>query len=60
MYKVRARLQADGRERIAELVGRKISPVLASGVTLAWVSVEEAPGCIARWYPADPGLESEQ
>ena len=47
-------------ERIAELVGLKILPVLASGVTLAWVSVEEAPGCIARWYPADPGLESEQ
>ena len=47
-------------ERVAELVGLKISPVLAPGVTLAWVSVEEAPGCIARWYPVNPELESSQ
>jgi len=38
-------------ERIAEYVGGVISQNLPSAVQLQWVSVEEAPGCIARWYP---------
>ena len=38
-------------ERLAEFVGVTISSAVPEGATLAWVSVEEAPGCIARWYP---------
>ncbi len=38
-------------ERIAEFIGGVVSHSLAPEVQLQWVSVEEAPGCIARWYP---------
>lgn len=40
-------------ERVAEFVGQQIIRSLPSGVAVRWVSVEEAPGCIARWFPTD-------
>lgn len=45
-------------ERVAELVGTGLMGTLADGCSLAWVSVEEAPGCIARWYPPADGQET--
>jgi 6-pyruvoyl-tetrahydropterin synthase len=44
-------------ERIAEFVGLQMGPSLPDGVVLRWVSVEEAPGCIARWYPPHTAVE---
>ncbi len=38
-------------ERVAEHVGRSVVGAVPKGCHLAWISVEEAPGCIARWYP---------
>ncbi|MCH2161452.1 MAG: 6-carboxytetrahydropterin synthase [Phycisphaerales bacterium] len=38
-------------ERLAELVGEAMTRTLDKGQSIGWVSVEEAPGCIARWYP---------
>ena len=45
-------------ERLAELVGSQVGQGLAEGCSIAWVSVEEAPGCIARWYPPMGGSET--
>ena len=42
-------------ERVAQHVGTVIQEVVPDGRRLVSVSVEEAPGCIARWIPADPG-----
>ena len=44
-------------ERIAEFVGLQMGPSLPDEVVLRWVSVEEAPGCIARWYPTHTVVE---
>jgi len=44
-------------ERVAEYVGLQIAPSLPEGVALRWVSVEEAPGCIARWHPPRETVE---
>ncbi len=38
-------------ERLAEHVARTLAPAIPEGCTLAAVSVEEAPGCIARYLP---------
>ena len=37
-------------ERLAEHVGTTLAGAIPAGCDLVWVSVEEAPGCIARWY----------
>ena len=39
-------------ERIAEFIGLRISRAVPEGVVVHAVAVEEAPGCIARWYPS--------
>ena len=44
-------------ERVAEFVGLQVCRGLPTGTVLRWVSVEEAPGCIARWYPPDSKME---
>ena len=44
-------------ERVAELVGTGLAGNLAEHCSLAWVSVQEAPGCIARWFPPNNDLE---
>lgn len=38
-------------ERVAEFIGARLEGVLPEGVWIHTVSVEEAPGCIARWIP---------
>ena len=42
-------------ERLAEHVGSVLGSVVPEGSRLVSVSVQEAPGCIARWIPTDPG-----
>ncbi len=41
-------------ERLAEHVGSIVGLSMPAGSRLVSVSVEEAPGCIARWIPTDP------
>ncbi len=38
-------------ERLAEFVAEAVQPEVPSGLRIASVAVEEAPGCIARWFP---------
>lgn len=38
-------------ERIAEFIGLRISRAVPNGVMVHAVAIEEAAGCIARWYP---------
>ncbi|MDG2021274.1 MAG: 6-carboxytetrahydropterin synthase [Phycisphaerales bacterium] len=38
-------------ERLAEFVAGAVQPEVPSGLRIASVAVEEAPGCIARWFP---------
>ena len=40
-------------ERLAEHVGSVLEAGVPAGARLVSVSVEEAPGCIARWIPGD-------
>lgn len=42
-------------ERIAEHVASRMAPAIPSACEIASVAVEEAPGCIARWFPASSG-----
>ena len=41
-------------ERLAQHVGSEVIPAVPSGRRVVSVAVEEAPGCIARWFPGDP------
>ena len=41
-------------ERLAGHVGSGLAAAVPEGSRLVSVSVEEAPGCIARWIPTDP------
>jgi 6-pyruvoyltetrahydropterin/6-carboxytetrahydropterin synthase len=38
-------------ERLAEFIAGAVHPEIPPGCRIASVAVEEAPGCIARWYP---------
>mgnify|MGYP002642528468 FL=1 len=38
-------------ERLAEFVAGAVHAEIPQGCRIASVAVEEAPGCIARWYP---------
>ena len=38
-------------ERVAEFVGQRLDCVVPDGVVIHGIAIEEAPGCIARWYP---------
>lgn len=39
-------------ERVAEHIAAGMASGLPAGVRLAWVEVEEAPGCLARFRPS--------
>lgn len=43
-------------ERVAEHVGGVVQDRIPDGCDLVSVSVEEAPGCIARWLPTAASL----